>query len=217
MPVTKGKRTYRRRYYKKRPVAKPLRYQVADMAYSAYKGVKYLKNMINVEEKFYDTAFAGTFTNSGSMTNLTAIPQGIVQSDRVGDSIKCQRVQGNLLFSMNNVNSYTTVRIIIFKGDRENAATPTGSWLLNGGSMYDLKTWRDRFQTRVLYDKFLTLSNAGNITRMLRFNFPLGFHTNFVPTSTTIEDGGLWMYIICDVATNPPSCTGSVRVLYTDD
>lgn len=218
MPVKKTgrKRQYRRRQYKK--PQKPLRYQVADMAYSAYKGVKYLKDLVNLETKFYDTSFAATINNTGTMTLLSAIPQGNQESQRVGDSVKLQTLQANFMFSMNNATAYTNVRIIIFKGDRENTSTPTGAWLLNGGSLYDLKTWRDRFQTRILYDNILTFSNTGTLAKVVRINQPLNFHCNFAPTSTTVEDGGLWMYVISDIAaTNFPSITGSARVLYTDD
>lgn len=212
--VKRGKKTYRR---VKKPYKKPMRYEVADMAYSAWKGVKYLKDLVNIETKFFDAPYSALTTNAGAVTTLCNIAQGTAQSQRVGDSVKLQTLSFRGVINGNTGSPYAATRIIIFKGDSENAVVPPVNQILQGGQLFDHKTYSDRYRTRILYDRTYVTSNITTIAYPLEFSFPLNFHCNFVPGLSTIEDGGIYMLLITDAAVNVPSFFGTYRVLYTDD
>lgn len=106
------------------PYRAPVNYKAvaagtAATAYAAYKGVKYLKDKLNVEYKWNDVDEAMTITDSPSWGNGQIFPLNVVQngsgaSTRDGNQVKFTGI--TLHGELNQVTAgVQAIRIVIFK------------------------------------------------------------------------------------------------------
>lgn len=180
------------------------------------RDVKKLKKLINIERKVHtiDQTVNGTY--SASLVTLNNPAQGVADTQRIGDSIKNQKL--DFAFSITS-GSDCEARIMIIE-DKNNDITASDLLLFNGTVFATLspKQWDHRYKTKVLYDKAFTLA-AGQDThlRIGKFNLNLGHHTQFDNTSTTILTGAYKLVFVSNTVAATPILRFTSRVEYTDD
>jgi hypothetical protein len=226
-----------KRNYKPTPQRDQTQESVAQFAGDAYSlakrsiaGLNELRKLINIEEKYLDTAGVLTPDQAGtsSVVSLTQMAQGVTLNTRVGNSIRVQRFS---ILGRAAINSATTsfsmVRIILFRDMEGQGSAPTMQDVLEAVGTnaaprqpYDYLN-RKRFS--ILGDWYYALTlNAGGqgSVREFQLDVPLVKHTLYRgTTAAAASDGEGTIYIGCvsDEATNTPSVSFTSRITFTDD
>lgn len=164
-----------------------------------------------------------TPTYTGEIFNLSAIPQGETDAERVGDQVHCIGLNWRSAFTIVDTPAeQQNIRIVIFR-DIANTITAPNQILLASAvgtvgapnAPYNQQQ-RDRFV--VLYDKSFTFANYGGgvPTRMINFRKKLNFRMDFDNTTTTSFRNPLKVLIISDLATTVMAHDFYSEILYTD-
>lgn len=222
-----------RKYYKKRRFRKnkkPTTTQdLVTMAKVGYRLGKKAIRMINSEVKFYDVQGTNvSFSSTGTVLQLCNPSTGDGDNARDGSSIKPARLTLRMNWSSNTTDTTPQrVRLVLFRGKMEKSSTPTISTILQDTSQYDAivspKNWDTKFETKILYDRSFSLTpdaGADQQYKLIRLNKKLFGHIKFATDDTAgtdIENGGLYMLVVSDEVTNPPTCTYYSRCTYYDN
>lgn len=200
--------------------------RVAEIARSAYRTASEIKDLVNVEPKQFTVAQTSTSTtSSGTIVVIQAMSQGATSITRVGDSIKNQnltlRWTGELATTINSAR----IRMIVF-WDESNVITGPSQLLAYAGNAGQVslsgKTYDNRYLTRILYDKTMTLNKA--VSGGTGF-FPirekvikLDKHTQFDTGTTTIVTGACKICFLSDRGLgNEVFVSFNALLSYTDD
>jgi len=205
-------------------------YTVSDIgrvAEQAWEGVKYIKSLINVEQKFNDVYVSpATITTSAVVTNLSNIVQGTDVSTRDGDSILAQKLRVKYRAIANNTAGVNLLRVVIFQDRDQRGVDPayadlfvsTASAVTGHKQFYgNLRNPRFRF----LYDATHTLTQGGN-NQIIFHDCVIPIHNHIFYTTTTGVDaanweGALFLLVVSDDMTNGPQFLGSFRLEFTDN
>lgn len=184
---------------------------------------RYLKEIINVEIKKFDTLLTSTaLTDAGFIQNMGLIAQGDTAGLRDGNSIKTQwfTIQGFFEIHASAVN--TNVRMIVFHDNQTVAdTTPTTGTVLDGDAVsftYAPLNSDTVGRFTKLYDKVIVLDVVKTPRRMFKVNLKLRKHMRFNGTAgTDIQKNGLFVLFVADEATNDPTMEWFARLGYTDN
>jgi len=176
----------------------------------ALRAVKKIQR--KVEYKYFDGAFGADepLINGGTtFPLLTGLEQGVEAQNRVGLDVNLARlhIRGSIRIDSTSVaatGATQMYRIMIVRGIRENgnvpvmrtSTSPTLGVLEATGSidtMYARKELNNMRDTKILYDKVLTLTPGQQTLRMINWNFKLGWKCQFKRGDTSVEDGGLYL------------------------
>lgn len=221
-----GARRYNRYRKKSRPEDKwaSRGEKAARVAYKGFRLAKRLARFVNTEQKAVQTEISATTVAAGVVYPLSLIAQGDGYNQRDGISIKNSRLSGR--FQVNYDTAATNgsvVRCIIFKYKQENGVAPTTANILDTTGGLDWlapKFYPNRFQSKVLMDKLITLSEAGTMVKVCDVDIKLYGHTNYGGTGgavTDIDDGGYYFLIITDVGASGPSIFAQFRLTFVDN
>lgn len=184
------------------------------------KKTKQLADAVNIEYKHVDiTNIAGSVDYNGGLSSLvTSITQGVSDNNRIGDSMKLQNLVLRFIGVRNTADSILRVMVIFDPMNKLAAVTDvlqiTGSAL----AVISPKNYDKRFQSRVLYDRTMTLTTADHPYVLEDVTIQIDQHTQFNSGTTTINTGDLKLLVISNVVTtNLPTFTYFARVSYTDD
>lgn len=210
------KRRYRRR--RRRPT-KPMRYKVADTAYKAWKGVRYLKGLVNAEMHAFDNTNSVTINNSpGVVDHLSAIAVGDGNGDRSGLSILAKYLFGRLIFTKSPSATDTFIRMIIIKDNQQISDTPpTISQLLASTSVVSPLNKNTFNRFKILMDRTIRL-DANKTSTNMKINLRLPYHTTYNGTSgTDIQKNGTYILFISNESVNLPSVQYDLRFSFYDN
>lgn len=224
------RKRYRRRYrrYKKRsPVStlakKTTVSDVANIASMAWNGVKAVMRMINVESKFYDIHHNSDIDTTGTITNLAPVPTGDGQNARDGVSIKPQHLTYRFQYNVNQSAYATNFRLVFLRGKNENdtdlAVTDIFNTALTDVALTS-KIHDKRFKTKILFDRCYSCDPASHVSGIIEGTIKLFGHVtydNAQSDGTDLQDGGIYMILLSNEATNKPNIRGWTRVTYCDN
>lgn len=217
------KRTY------KRKAAKPMRYKVADAAYTALKMAKQIKDAVNIEYKEYPATILNTnLDTAGVVYPLATITQGYNNAQRIGDSVKLQRLTCRGVIIQGTGSATTQVRMVLFRGKAEDFKTYSLSTDLfettsSANYIYSSKLEQEKYNTKFLLDRRFVLDTAKQNIIPFKFNMPLNWHIEYGASgSTQVKNAGFYLAIMSDrvigsPAINYPSITFNYTISYTDD
>lgn len=222
---------YRRRYYgrKRRYPRKNNTYmgkvkRYTGYAYKAYKMAMWLKRLVNVEIKKLDgDIYSGaSVTNTGSVTQLTAVAQGDTDLTRNGNSIKPLSLLMKGEIQMSTSASNSVVRVMVFKDTQQVADTSPSVGDVLDGSFTNLYLAPLNNETvgrfKVIYDKLFRLNIQGKSSAIINVYKKLYGHVRFNGSaSTDIQKGGIYLLVVGDEPTNIPSITLQTRICYSDN
>lgn len=210
---------YKPRY--KRP-AKPMRYKVADMAYSAYKTANRLKGIINSEKKVHDVTSTAAISTTAAVTCLLNIPQGDDYNNREGRSILLKSLECKGRWVHNDSAGTTTIRMLLFQdnGTRDSGSDfPTISQLLTSSDPMALRN-PDPVQFRrfkVLMDKRVSLTNEFPTHNFDKY-FKLNHHVKYSGSdSADAAQGSIWVLLLSNESTNTPLNLINWRIRFYDN
>lgn len=136
-----------------------------------------VRNLLNseLETKYYQSSIAPVgVSNSGLLTNLSALTQGVTHSGRVGDVVSLKSLDFNFdaiasqatLGAWLAGDAYNNMRLIIFRWFQDNAIPPVLADVLNTGLTsytYLAPYNEDRIgegTVKILYDRTYILENT---------------------------------------------------------
>lgn len=193
------------------------------LAIQAYKGVKYLKGIINSELHHHDNPLSVvSIPNTGLVTHLTGLNTGDTDTTRTGNSILLKNLTYRYLLEVNaSVTTNTSVSVIIFLDTQQIAdTTPTPTQVLSTASPQSLLnlTAQGRFKIIKRQNFVLTPSSGVRPAIEIKGYIPMNKHVKFNnTTSTDIQKNGLYLLVIADEATNTPTINGNFRIAYYDN
>lgn len=217
---------------------------VASTAFTALKIASKVASMVNVEYKDFETNYLNQKIGDGSPNinvngpgTVTAIPictplQGTGKAQRIGDSIKLQRltIKGHVAWINQTAPPAGTLtanlRLIFFRGKADLGKTYPTTYLPGSGEVPILdqlgvlgsKDDSTKYNTKFLYDKVFKLDVAKTNLTNIKFTLPLNWHQNFKVGGIQPSDGGLYMMVISDTGLIPKmELRMYIGVSYTDD
>lgn len=230
------KRGFKRTFTKKNVVkGAKFAYKHRNTAKRALDLALKLKDAVNIEYKEFNRSISGNMglgTNEFGSISIFAHPlcepeQGTSNSERIGDSIKLQRLSGRGTVTLATGQTSCMARLVVFRCQNpNNAVFPVGATtatepniqLFSNYGVLEPKLEATKYMTKFLYDKTFMLDSAK--THLIRFNInmPLNWHQNFIPGGEGITTGGLYLAIV----TNSAETIGNefffrYQVSYTDD
>lgn len=184
---------------------------------------KEIKRLENVESSSVTNA-----TDNGVILGITSnISQGTTDSQRVGDNIFLRdiEIKGHANFNTNAASSVEAMvlRIICYydKSNKINIPGPgVGGYLSVVGTstiVDSLKYWDSRFETKLIFDKRLTLGRASE-SQLFSFKCKVGLPTQYNAAGTT-ETRGALKFLVCsdqDPALQLPEWQFYYRLTYSD-
>lgn len=216
-----------KRNFRKRPIKRSkgrarfmrVGQSVGSAAYSALKIARKLKDAVNIEYKYYSQNNAISADYGGTVTALNLIPQGITDSQRIGDSLKMQNLTIRGVWTLQGGQQAVCRHLVVL--DHQNKVSTAGDVLDNIGSgyaPYSAKQYDKRFQTRILYDKTFVV-DANNPLKAFDLVVPVNSHTQYDSALTTIDTGALKIICLSNIAAGAtaPYFSFTSRLTYTDN
>lgn len=215
-----------RRYGRRRKVPwYNKKYSVAQVASKAFKGVKYIKSLINCEKHTFDWGVsAGDIKNDGSnFDHLTAIAQGDTDVTRTGLSILGQNLLIKGYVSVDADATASEVRIMVIRDKQQVSDTPPtiASLLDSSFANYTVAPLQRGTYGRydILYDRTLTVvKDTEAETKHFKIWLKTNQHVRFNGiNSTDIQKGGIYLFYVSNEAVNYPVITYYSRYRFTDN
>lgn len=199
------------------------KYSVGDIASAAWKGVKYIKTLVNAEKKYIDVSSTGAnFSYNGGVIHLSPVAQGDGESAREGNSIYTCGIAFRGVVYMNTTEENTQARIVIFKDTMNTGSTPTVDDVIHtiGTTIAPMSplegTTRGRY--KILYNKFLSLSKTGETNKIFKTWIPLRTHVKYTGSASTDEfKNQIYLLYISSENTNQPTIRYYSRMYYHDN
>ena len=207
--------------------------EYAQDAYSlgvrTWKGLNAIRKLVNIEFKRFDINANGSATSqAGSVLQLSQIPQGTDNGQRVGNSLKCQHFRLCAHVLINGSATRSAVRVMVVRDLENTGSAPAGSDVLvsAGGSncvtsnylytTHGIGTLPGRFT--ILFDEAVTLSITGNQNALMKVDIPMSQHIRYSGSSgSNTKEGSLWLLLFCNESTNTATVDWNANLTYTDD
>jgi len=158
---------------------------------------------------------------AGFILPLTQVAQGVDYINRLGDSIKLQRIDVRYRISQSSVATRTFTRVIIFRDLDGYGTLPTVSDVLESVDVLSMPKYLNKDRFSILHDEFSCLSNNGGSAEVADFSIPHEGHVKYLGTTAAAASNGkgsVYMLIISNEAgANVPTFAHNDRVLFTDD
>lgn len=195
---------------------------IQDVAYSALKGVYYLKSLINVEMKKFD--IDSSTSTSGNVILFNEIGQGDTDQTRSGNSILMRSLSLRGYIKSNASATSTRVRLVIFIDKQQISDTaPAQGDILDGDQNSITANLNNNTVGRfsILANKVYTINqfiSGVAVTVPFKFFFRLQKHARYNGTTgADIQKNGVYMLVVHDEATNVPTIGYTSRLTYTDN
>lgn len=177
--------------------------------------------------KFYDSALAVNFADTGVATDLSDMSQGDTSSERQGNQVVpvSLDIRGTMLTSSSGSWNVATCTMIVLQWDVDSASdAPTGAKVLQQVEPYSFLN-RDRVgDFRVLKRKFFTLNpltssgaHSPQCFKDITMHIPLSKAKRIRYNSgATSGDNHIYLLCLSNVASYEPDFYGTARLNYHD-
>lgn len=200
------------------------KYNALQLAAKAWKGVRYIRGLVNSEMLHKDFAYsAGTTINgTGFVTHLTALGQDDTSSGRTGNSILLRNMNYRFKLEVNaSVTLDSSILMLIFMDTQQISDTaPVITDVLTTSTPESLlalgTAGRFKLMSRKTY--ILTPATGGRPALEIKGYFNIQKHIRYNGTaSTDIQKNGLYIAFLSSESTNTPTIVGSARIGYHDN
>lgn len=192
-----GRRRFnrRRKPRAKRVYKKPLRYQVADMAASALKGVNYIRGLVNSEMFYkYTQSNLNPVGTAGQVVYLTGLAQGDgASASRTGNSVLAKNLFGRYQATLSS-GSTGIMRILIVQDTQQVAdSSPAVTDILDTANVLSPLNRDAAGRFSILKDHTITLDTSSQ-NKHHKCNVTLNNHIKFNGTADTdVQKNGVYM------------------------
>jgi hypothetical protein len=202
--------------------------QYASDAWSLAKrtayGLNEIRKLINIETKVINQSATSTAVNTtGIIPCLSQVAQGLDYTNRVGDSVKIQRLVFRARLYVNAVATTSIMRVLLVRDLDGYGTAPTTAAVLEtvaaSGAPLSQYNYLNSDRFSVLYDTFVTLSTQ-NPSEVIAVDMPHEGHIKYLGTTagaTSDGKGSIYMVTVSDEASNTPTIAYNCRIYFTDD
>lgn len=176
-----------------------------------------------LEVKHRDQAITDQPAYNGTVTNMTAIAQGVAEDERIGDKVRCTRVQGKFRIQWDSGGAtLQTGRLIIFLHKNCAGNLLTGANILNGAgteraplSLFNVDL---PGSYSVLYDSGPRTVDLYHPSAVIQFDKRLLNYTHFQGANATDEAANqvCMLRIVSTSGLQDPTWLGDYRLHYQD-
>lgn len=194
---------------------------IAGTALTALKIGRRLMDVVNTEYKYNPASGNNTPIDYNGVLGILNNPaQGITDTTRTGDSIKCQHLTMRGVITR-NPSGDSVFRVVILWVQNPIPSLSAASIFQYAGSVQSAispKLYDNRFQTKFLIDRTYVM-DTDESTRKFTINLPINRHTQFDQSTATITTGILYVLFISDAspAGADPDVTWNSRLTFTDN
>jgi len=219
-----SRKRFTTRRYKKKPAWYNRKYNAMQLAAKAWKGVRYIKGLVNSEMLHKDFNYsAGTAVSStGFVTHLTAISQDDTVSGRTGNSLLLRNISMRFKIEVNpSVTTNSSLLLMLVKDTQQiGDTTPSITDILASAAPESLLALGTSGRFKIIWRKTHILTNlAGgrSAIEVVKY-FKLYDHIRYNGTaSSDIQKNGYYLVAISNEATNVAYIAGTSRVGYHDN
>ncbi len=218
-----------RRYKKKSNGSRPGYVSCGKMVYSdaskALAMAKYLKSVVNVEYKNFDTTtLASAIAQTPAIVQLTNIAQGDTTNTRDGASIKIVSIR-LVYFVLGHADvPNISLRVQLVCDKQTNQAVYAAGDLLDDATVNDAiispRNLNNMRRFRVMYDKVHTFSNTGKncgyFTKYVKLQLKIRFDAS-TPSIADLTENSLSVVFTSNQPTNVPLVDHHTRLRYVDN
>lgn len=187
-----------------------------------WKDVKFLKDLVNAEKKYYDLSTTGAASSSGVVQWLSGLAQGAAGNQRLGNSIKCHALTFRFQAA---INAATTggafIRCMIFIDRETRGTTPAVTDVLAQSITVSPLNMSNTKRFHILYDNIRALDQNGVQTINVKKHFIYKGHVKWDTTGSSVianaEEGQIFCLILSDQATNTVPYTLYSRLRFYDN
>ena len=190
------------------------------MAFKAYRGVRYIKGLVNSEKHHTDFSIGGTSPNTTPSTQqLTAIAQGDEIDDRTGNSIFVRGITWRFCLELHASATATQVRMVLVKDNQQGAdSAPSWTTVFSSAAIDSLLNIQTLGRFTILKDKTYLLDAVNRRQIFEKGFYPMKYHVRFNgTTSSDIQKNGLYLMYMSNEATNTPTLDGVWRTNFYDN
>ncbi len=186
-------------------------------------GLNEIRKLINIETKILPTTgtFSAGMDTTGTVFCLTRIAQGLDYTNRIGDSIKLQRLEFRYRVSMTSTAARTFGRVILLRDLDGYGTAPGVTDVLETASVLAPKRYLNSERFSILYDELLALSQNGDSCSVGVVDMTHEGHVKYLGTTAAAASdgkGSIYCLIISnETTTTIPSFTYDSRIYFTDD
>lgn len=195
---------------------------VAQLARTAYNGVKYIKGLVNSEMYKFDFSSAGTnLTDSWAVVNCTSIAQGDGDGARTGNSVllKNVNIRGAVARSTSG-DVVQTCKIVLLRDKQQIADTvPTGLDVFEAATPWAHLNSDTVGRFDILWSKVFQLDTVKTLGNIIEINVPMQSHVRYNGTAAAdFQKGGIYMmFVSTQSIANYPVFKYECRVSYHDN
>lgn len=183
-----------------------------------------IRKLINIEEKVLEAALTSTsFDTTGFVTPVSQLVQGLDYTNRVGDSIRMQRIVFNYRVVKNSSATSSVVRIMLIRDLDCAGATPSTSDILQtvggAGAPLTFPDYLNRNRFSILHDR-LEIVSTSDLAFTGTLDMPHQGHILYLGTAANAASqgkGSMFVVAVSDEATNTPTLAFQTRIVFTDD
>lgn len=211
-------RTFRRRRGRSSPWYSR-KYNAMQLASAAWRGVRYIKGLVN-SEMFTATYSANINpTNSGTMLSLNQLATGDGNGARTGNSVFMRRINAHFTVVNNVTAGQVFHRWILFIDNQQIGDTaPTATDILESADVRSSLNSTTAGRFKILKNWEFCTSQIKGDTRVIKFFRDIRHHVRFNGTaSTDIQKGGIYLLFMSNQSTNTPSVSYNIKTSYHDN
>lgn len=222
--VRKPRRSFRKKTnypYKGDMLTRAMNYKMSanELASAAWKGVKYLKSIVNVEHQKVDfTVLSGTQSNTPLVSHVTAVAQGDGEGARTANSILLKYLYLKGVFQLNTSANYTRLRLVVIRDKQQIGDTnPAYTDVYENVSTIAFLNKNTVGRFDILYDKCMDLE-ANNTQVIMDKYIRLQSHARYNGAlATDQQKGAIYVMLLSDQPTNVPTVSLNARLCYVDN
>lgn len=218
MPFRRRRRFYRRRRGGRRKAT--TWGAVKFLANKAWRGVRAIRGLINVEKHYLDTGVSTTIDTSGSITLLSGIAQGDDVNSRQGNSVLGKTLYSRVVLLRNaaNTTAMNSVRIMVIRDLNNVGSAPTVTDVLASATVHSPLNVDHTARYQVILDKVISLSVQGQSGVNRKWFLKVPAHLKFTGSSATdVYKNALYLLLVSDQASSVPSIASTWRLGYYDN
>lgn len=190
-------------------------------AKQAWKGVKFVKSIINSEKHYFDnTSVTGAVASAGTIYCLSNIAQGDDVNNRQGNSVlaKTLYVRGTMYRNVSNTAVINSVRCIWFQDTSNQGSDPTVTDILQSADVRSPLNVDKTSRYSIIRDKVYTLSVGGQAGFNIKKFLPINNHLKYTGSSgSNIYTNALYVLVITDQSTLQPVFDMTSRLAFYDN
>lgn len=185
---------------------------------TVWKAIKDVKELINVERKFFDVSQSGLAPGTaGAVYPLSQIAQGDAYNNREGNSCKVISELLRMEFALNTANEYDFMRCILFIDNENSNATPAVTDVLESANTNSSLNHVNGKRFSIIRDAKIALKKDMNATQYKTFS-KLKNHLKWSSgTATDTREGHIYLLVIGAQNVNPSNFSYNNRIRFVDN